>query len=287
MMKFAKASVSAACCALFLSLATPSMGSVVFSIYIFHYSPQTGTGYFVDTVGDVTVTTEPHAAIIGVSDGQYWEIFAGFDERGDPVLHESFDPMIATSSQQQQAESAILRWKEDAADSDPPDPDPVDPGSSNGIQTFAGDLAYASDAVFSWEIDYALDATGLGTRGTQFSGVNVGGNLSIADGAEFRVVTNQPIDFDGGEGLGFWGQNHVWSNIFDVTGSISGSFGEDAWVNVYDSNGTLQDTSSVGAFTIDGTTLSYTAIPEPNTLALTLLVGITALLLERGRRRQK
>jgi len=160
------------------------------------------------------------------------------------------------------------------------------PGNSPGIQTFSGDLSYDATAVFAWDIDYALDASGLGTRGIQFSGVNVEGNLTIASGAEFRVVTNQPIDFDGGFGQGFWGQNHVWSDIF--AGSLTGSFGQDIFVNVYDSNGNLQDISSVGTFTVSGTTITYTAIPEPGTLLLASILVMSACLTGRfrGRRRK-
>lgn len=160
------------------------------------------------------------------------------------------------------------------------------PGNSPGVQTFTGDLSYSSSSVFAWEIDYALDATGLGTRGTQFSGVDVGGDLNIASGAEFRVVTNQSIDFDGGPGLGFWGQNHVWDNIFQVAGAITGDFGNDIFVNVYDTNGTLLDISPVGTFTVTGTTVSYTAIPEPGTLVLALLTGVAALGTARLRKKK-
>lgn len=157
------------------------------------------------------------------------------------------------------------------------------PGNSPGVQVFGGDLSYTADAVFAWEIDYALDASGLGTRGTQFSGVNVGGDLGIASGAEFRVVTNQPIEFDGGPGQGFWGQNRVWANIFDVAGSTNGSLGDNLFVNVFDTDGNLLDISSVGTFTIEGTTLTYTAIPEPASLALAMILGLSAWGMARRR----
>ncbi len=139
------------------------------------------------------------------------------------------------------------------------------PGNSPGIQEIVGNTTYGATSVFEWD----LAANAIGTRGTDYDGVNIEGSLTVVSGAEFRVVENSGVDFADT----FWTQHRQWSDIFDVTGSVTGWAANTA-VAVYDMSNNLLDVSSYGSFSITDTTLNWQAIPEPSTALAGLLLGM-------------
>jgi autotransporter-associated beta strand protein len=151
------------------------------------------------------------------------------------------------------------------------------PGNSPGVQSFSSDLSYAATSIFEW--DLASSATG--TRGTQYDGVNVGGTLSGTSGAVFKVVLGS-----GAFTETFWNTNQSWTDIFKANVDGSGSpmdiasvFSAIQWFE-----GTTNMTSltgTEGSFTISGSTLNWTAVPEPTSALAGLL--LTAGLLRRRR----
>jgi len=144
------------------------------------------------------------------------------------------------------------------------------PGNSPGLQTFVTDLSYGGAATFSFE----LISNATGVRGTDFDAVNVGGNLSITNGAQFNITLNgvgSAVDFT----LGFWGSNQSWL-VFDSTGvgTTSGNFGIgsvslDISGNNYSAFGSFATSVDVN----NDLYLNWTAVPEPSTYAL---IGMAA-----------
>ena len=146
------------------------------------------------------------------------------------------------------------------------------PGNSPGVQTFDSDLSYEATAQFNWELISNAD----NVRGTDFDGVNVGGNLSITDGAKINLVLNSTgssTDFADS----FWTSDQSWL-VFDLTGAGSttgnftvGTISLDSVGNSYLSYGSFS-TSVVSSDVY----LNWTAVPEPSTYAL-LALGAAAI----------
>ncbi len=151
-------------------------------------------------------------------------------------------------------------------------------GVANGVgtQTFSNSLTYANGSIFEWDINANDTASGFDTA--VVSGDLTGGASSI-----FRVVfgtTAKAGVLDTGNA--FWNTanaSQVW-NMTTLFGKNfkSGAFGS---VQTYDSVGFF-DVSSKGSFGITGSTLTWTAVPEPTSALAGVL--LTAGLLRRRRR---
>ncbi len=154
------------------------------------------------------------------------------------------------------------------------------PGNSPGVQSFTN-LTYNDGSIFSWEIDRSATQT----RGLGYDGVNVTGTLAgqdgIDDSAIFRVVVGDSNFSDT-----FWTSAHTWADIFTTNGTDpvanwASIFG--GGVQTYTSSGTLiTDTAAYGSFTLTGSSLSWSAVPETGNAVAGLLIG--AGLLRRRRR---
>lgn len=152
------------------------------------------------------------------------------------------------------------------------------PGNSPGVQSFAGDLSYGTTALFSWELDSLTE--GAGDRGSQFDGVNVGGNLSIDAGSMFNIVLGVAFDAEDS----FWKETRNWT-VFDVTGSTSGLFSS---FQMFDSSSPTSPVnySQAGGFQYlpESGTLTWSAVPEPSSAMVAFLIAAGAL---RRKRRGK
>lgn len=125
-----------------------------------------------------------------------------------------------------------------------------------GIQTFSGNLNLASGSIFEW--DLSAESTT-----TNFDKVTVGGTLTGS--GEFRVVTDLAFN------TAFWEGTQTWDTIFDGT-SLTG-WASAVSATVYDTAGNLRSVSGFGSFTISGTALTWTAIPEPTSALAGLLLA--------------
>lgn len=137
-----------------------------------------------------------------------------------------------------------------------------------GNQNFSDNLTFDSGSIFEWDLTSASTASGFDT-------VTGAPGKTFAASGGFRVVTD--LDFSTGT---FWQTNKTWNSIFNNFGATTG-WSATAAAAVYSSTGVLRDVSSYGSFSITGSTLSFTAVPEPTSALAGILV--TAGLLRRRR----
>jgi autotransporter-associated beta strand protein len=142
----------------------------------------------------------------------------------------------------------------------------------------AGATTLHSGSIFSWDLDTAAAQT----RGTGYGGLitpEVGGNGG--SGAVFGLVLQGSQTFADG----FWTTSRTWNNLFtsDADGLVPVE-----WASVFSSfryangNGTLDAPSpAIGSFTITGSTLTWSAVPEASSAFAGLL--LSAGLLRRKR----
>lgn len=169
------------------------------------------------------------------------------------------------------------------------------PGNSPGVQTFAGNLTYNNGSSVNWELT-SNTSTG---RGTNFDGINVGGNLLFAGSTLLNLNFSTPGGVNWADA--FWGTNQSWL-LYDLTGGSStvtnfSNFniaGSD-WA---DSNGVwLSSIRSGSSFSLaqDGNDViirfdnGSSAIPEPGSLTLMSVIGLFGggRLVQRYIRRRK
>ena len=160
------------------------------------------------------------------------------------------------------------------------------PGNSPGLQTFNGNLAYATGALLNWDLatNVSTDTTGFG--GTDFDAVNVigAGVLTVGTGVTSSLIFNaagSTVNFANA----FWTSNHSWLAYSDANAPALASGAIFDTINV--SPDSLAATLTGGTFAWsqsgNNVVLNYTsAAPEPGTIGL-LLVGALGVL---GRRRR-
>lgn len=146
-----------------------------------------------------------------------------------------------------------------------------------GKQTFSGNLSYGSGSIFQWDIN----GNTLGNRGLSegFDAVDGTGTLTVdaaaTTGTIFRIVLGTGVNL----GDGFWNTpetTKTWADIFSGFTLASGSGFHTSNLQV-----TGQDISGVGSFSITGTSLTWTAVPEPTSALAGIL--LTSGLLRRRR----
>jgi hypothetical protein len=138
------------------------------------------------------------------------------------------------------------------------------PGNSPGVLDFGGDLTLEGAVV--------MELNGL-TRGTQYDGINVGGELAYGG----TLTLNFGSTFSEGDSF----------NLFDFT-TTTGSFESITLTGAY--TGALANNAGTWTGTIGGQDFSFldstgnlNVVPEPSTYAL-LLVAAAGLWAARKRR---
>jgi len=158
------------------------------------------------------------------------------------------------------------------------------PGNGVGKQTFhdgtSTTLTYAQGSIFEWELGATLkDSDTIGAlRGTDWDAVNVSGTLgTTGTKAIFRVVLDGSTTF----GNTFWSLDRKWTDIFKTSDlgsavNFQSVFSSFQYYNYSGAGGSLADLGNPGAygsFTIDGSTLKWTAVPEPTSALASLLLA--------------
>ena len=140
-----------------------------------------------------------------------------------------------------------------------------------------------SGDIFSWTLNSDVNHDGIatdGVRGTDYTGLTTP-SLSVASGAIFKVILGGSADV----GTEFWNQTQTWNNIFDVSGTTTGASPGHLFDTFQVFSGandiTSGTTSTQGSFSMDGSSLVWTAVPEPSSSLAGLLLG--AGLLRRRR----
>ena len=149
-------------------------------------------------------------------------------------------------------------------------------GDGVGTQTVNADLTYNTGSIFSWDLSVAGSNSGLTSQnalvGTAYDGATVSGDLS-GTSAIFKIVLGAGETFADS----FWSSDRTWSNIFTTANT--------SWASIFPTfqySVTAPNAGTQGSFTFTGgNTLAWTAVPEPTSALVSLLLG--AGLLRRRR----
>jgi hypothetical protein len=140
-----------------------------------------------------------------------------------------------------------------------------------GSQSFSSTLAYANGSIFEWDINVSSTASGFDTVSAT-GGVAVGTSDTI-----FKVILGATALADIADS-----GNAFWNTPFGTqTWTMASIFGSAFTSGAFQSVQTNTDVSARGSFTITGSSLTWTAVPEPTSALAGLL--LTAGLLRRRR----
>ena len=136
-----------------------------------------------------------------------------------------------------------------------------------GTQAFTGGLALESGSIFSWDLDATTTDPGANTANS--------GSYDIVSGngtgtGIFKVVLGSNSFTDV-----FWNTNKTWNNIFSGSNPTFSTF---AGTNVA-SSGLV---TGEGQFTYTGSSLTWTAVPEPTSALAGILLGAGMLRRKRA-----
>ena len=141
-----------------------------------------------------------------------------------------------------------------------------------GTQAVTGNLSYASESIFEWDLNANSTTTG-------FDKVSATGTVAVSTTATVFKVIFGTTALTGVQDLG----NTFWNTAFGTQEwSMATIFGQglqsgSQFATVETSN----DVSAYGSFTINGSNLTWTAVPEPSSALAGLLIA--AGLLRRRR----
>ncbi len=134
---------------------------------------------------------------------------------------------------------------------------------SVGSQAIAGALDYGAGSIFGWDLNANSTASG-------FDIVSATGNISVGENTVFNVIFGGSVDLN----------DAFWSTPFTTqTWSMSSIFGKAFSTGSFASVTSTANATTQGSFTItnSGTTLAWTAVPEPTSAITGFLLGVGLL----------
>jgi hypothetical protein len=142
-----------------------------------------------------------------------------------------------------------------------------DPTVAGGVgsQAFSSSLNYANGSIFEWDLNANSTSSGFDT-------VSATGNIDVGTATVFKVVFGAGVDL----GSSFWSTPSTTESW-----SLASIFGKAFNSGAFSSVVSTADPITRGSFSITGTHLTWTAVPEPSSALAGLL--ITAGLLRRRR----
>ena len=140
-----------------------------------------------------------------------------------------------------------------------------------GSQAFSSSLSYAANSIFEWDLNASSTSNGFDT-------VSAVGNIDVSTtGTVFKVIFGATALADVTNM-----SNTFWNTPYGTqTWNMSAIFGEAFNSGSFTSVQTSTNVSTYGSFTINGTALTWTAVPEPTSALAGLLIA--AGLLRRRR----
>lgn len=138
--------------------------------------------------------------------------------------------------------------------------------SGVGSQSFTGSLNYASGSIFEWDLNANSTASGFDT-------ISASGNVDVSTTATvFKVIFGPNVSM----------ANAFWNTPSSVqTWSLASIFSKILSSGSFQSVQTSSDVSSIGSFSINSTNLVWTAIPEPGSSLVAVLIGAGLLIRRR------
>jgi fibronectin-binding autotransporter adhesin len=136
-----------------------------------------------------------------------------------------------------------------------------------GTQAFSGNLAFGNDSIFKWDLNDNSIATGFDT-------LAVVGDITVGTGTTFDVRFGNSVNLADT----FWsvaGSTKTWS--------LAAIFGESFTSGSFASVSSTANPATQGSFSINASTLTWTAVPEASNL---LVGGLLGLGLMSRRRKQ-
>jgi autotransporter-associated beta strand protein len=149
------------------------------------------------------------------------------------------------------------------------------PGNSVGTQNVTGNQSYASGSIFAWDLEATTTDPGVVTNSGSYDQVVVSGDLT-GSGAVFQIILGTNTFSDA-----FWNTDKTWTNIFTASNSfdLATIFTTFSGIDVGFSG--IVTAGRGGSFALSGNTLSWSAVPEPTSALVGILLG--AGLLRRRR----
>jgi len=139
-----------------------------------------------------------------------------------------------------------------------------------GTQNFSGDLHYAAGSIFEWD----LNASGANMAGMGYDMVGAGGAISVdTSNTVFLIIFGDHVNMSDD----FWSApwvTHTWA--------MSSIFGKAFFAGAFQTVQTSSPVNSLGSFTINGNSLTYSTVPEPSGVLVGLLLGSGLLRRRRG-----
>ncbi|MES2920845.1 MAG: autotransporter-associated beta strand repeat-containing protein [Verrucomicrobiota bacterium] len=139
-----------------------------------------------------------------------------------------------------------------------------------GNQNFSSSLTYKTGSIFEWDLNANSIASGFDT-------LSAVGNISVETGSVFKVVFGTGVDL----------ANAFWSTPNTTqTWSMASIFGKAFSSGSFTSVVSTANPTTQGSFTLTGggTTLTWTAVPEPTSALAGILLGAGLLRRKRNQR---
>jgi autotransporter-associated beta strand protein len=143
------------------------------------------------------------------------------------------------------------------------------PGNNGpGLQAIHGSATYSQGSIFEWDLTATASDPGAGVVGAGvYDRLAVSGAVTGGD-AVFKIMLSGNNFSDA-----FWGTNKHWDNVFAVglgSTDIQSIFTTFAGTNIAPDGSVANE----GQFYFTGNTLNWTAVPEPSSALVGLLLGV-------------
>lgn len=118
-----------------------------------------------------------------------------------------------------------------------------------GNQNFARSLTFANHSIFDWDLNANSTSNGFDT-------LSASGNIAVgATGTIFQIVLGNSVDLNNA----FWSTPYA-TRVWNLTSIFGKAFSSGSFASVR----TSEDISPYGSFSITASTLTWTAVPEPD-----------------------